>query len=192
MLTNTPYGFQNYFLMESGLSGFHKIIASVIKTIFKTNASHRYPTGRDHIMYKFTVSTTENLRHIFRSYKIRSTYYTEITLHKLLCKPNNRVATEDKNNIVYEIDCENCEVVSFGESERSLKLLSGSAVVKKIKLRNAVGKHITSLAGIRKVVDRESRLIPRNIIEIIHSLKKPYHINKISYMCPETWLPNLW
>ena len=131
MLTNTPYGFQNYFLMESGLSGFHKIIASVIKTIFKTSASHRYPTGRDHIMYKFTVSTTENLRHIFRSYKIRSTYYTEITLHKLLCKPNNRVATEDKNNIVYEIDCENCEVVSFGESERSLKLLSGSAVVKK-------------------------------------------------------------
>ena len=44
-----------------------------------------------------------------------------MTLCKLLCKPKDRVATEDKNNIVYEIDCSNCEAVYFGESKRSLK-----------------------------------------------------------------------
>ena len=43
----------------------------------------------------------------------------------------------------------------------------------------------------KKVVDRESRLIPRKIKETIHSLKNPNHINKISYMLPEIWLPNL-
>ena len=37
----------------------------------------------------------------------------------------------------------------------------------------------------KKVVDRESRLIPRKIKETIHSLKNPNHINKISYMLPE-------
>ena len=42
----------------------------------------------------------------------------------------------------------------------------------------------------KKVVDRESRLIPRKIKETILSLKNPYHINKISYMVPEIWLPN--
>ena len=68
--------------------------------------------------------TSENLRHILRSHKIRSTFYTENTLHKLLCKPKDRVATEDKNNIVYEIDCSNCEAVSFSESKQSLKLRS--------------------------------------------------------------------
>ena len=47
--------------------------------------------------------TSEKLRCILRSHKIRSTFYTEMTLCKLLCKPKNRVATEDKNNIVYEI-----------------------------------------------------------------------------------------
>ena len=52
---------------------------------------------------------------------IRSTFYTENTLRKLLCKPKDRVATEDKNNIVYEIDCSNSEAVYFGESKRSLK-----------------------------------------------------------------------
>ena len=43
----------------------------------------------------------------------------------------------------------------------------------------------------KKVVDMESRLIPRKIKETIHSLKNPNHINKISYMLPEIWLPNL-
>ena len=39
---------------------------------------------------------SEKLQHIHRSHKIRSTFYTERTLHKLLCKPKERVATEDK------------------------------------------------------------------------------------------------
>ena len=42
----------------------------------------------------------------------------------------------------------------------------------------------------KKVVDRESRLIPRKIKETIHFLKNPNYINKISYMLPEMWLPN--
>ena len=42
-----------------------------------------------------------------------------------------------------------------------------------------------------KVVDRESKLIRRKIKEAIHLLKNPNHINKISYMLPDIWLPNL-
>ena len=63
----------------------------------------------------------EKLRHILRSHKIRSTFYTKNFLHKLLSKPRDRVATEDKNNIAYEIDRSNCETVYFGISKRSLK-----------------------------------------------------------------------
>ena len=40
--------------------------------------------------------TGEKLRHILRSQKIKSTYYTESTLRKLLSKHKDRVATEDK------------------------------------------------------------------------------------------------
>ena len=40
--------------------------------------------------------TSEKLQLIQRSHKIRSTCYTEMTLHELLCKPKDRVATEDK------------------------------------------------------------------------------------------------
>ena len=45
--------------------------------------------------------TNEKLRRILKSHKVRSTFHTENTLHKLLCKPKGRAATEDKNNIVY-------------------------------------------------------------------------------------------
>ena len=68
----------------------------------------------------YVEGTSETLRPILRSDKIRSTFYTENNLRKLLCKPKNRVARKDKN-IVCEIDCSNCEAVYFGGSKRFLK-----------------------------------------------------------------------
>ena len=56
---------------------------------------------------------------MLRPHKIRLTFYAENALCKLLCKPKDRVATEDENNIVYEIDCSNCQAVYFGESKWS-------------------------------------------------------------------------
>ena len=76
----------------------------------------------EEIKLPYVKDTTERLRCILRSHEvIRPTYCTETTLCKLLCKTKDRVATEDKNNIVYEIDCNNCEAVYFSESKRSLK-----------------------------------------------------------------------
>ena len=46
------------------------------------------------------------------------------TMKSLLCKLKDRVATEDKNNIVHEIDCNNCKAAYLGESKQSLKLHS--------------------------------------------------------------------
>ena len=51
------------------------------------------------------------------------------------------------------------------------KYLSGIAIVKSY--------HNFSLDQ-KKVVDRESRLIPRKIKETLHYLKNPNHISKIS------------
>ena len=142
---------------------------------------------------------SENLQPKLKSRKIRSTFYTERTLRKLLCKPKVRVATENENNIVYENSCNNCKAVYFGESKRSLKSHSDEH---KRSVRNCdcdkneIAKHCWEADhnfnwDQKKVIDRESRLIPRKIKETIHSLKNPNHINKISYMLPEIWLPNL-
>ena len=49
--------------------------------------------------------TSEKQRYMLKSQKIRSTVNTENSFYKLLCKPKDRVATENKNTIAYETDC---------------------------------------------------------------------------------------
>ena len=133
----------------------------------------------------YVEGTDEKLRHILRSQKIRPAFYTDRTLHKLLSKPKDRVATEDKNNTVYEINCSSCEAVYFGESKRYLKLMSDEQKrsarnynCKKNKIVNHCreGDHNFSWDQ-KEVVDRESRLIPRKIKKNMHSLKNPNYIN---------------
>ena len=121
------------------------------------------------------------------------------TLCKFLCKPKVGVATKDKNNIVYEIHCSNCEAVYFGESKRSLKSRPDEqerSVMNCDCDKNEIVKHCREADhnlnwNQKKVVDGESRLIARKIKETIHPLNAN-HINKISYMLPEIWLLNLW
>ena len=68
----------------------------------------------------YVESTSEKLQRVLRSHKIRSTFYNK-RLRKLLCETKIRVAVEGKHNIVYEIDCSNCEAVYFSESNWFLK-----------------------------------------------------------------------
>ena len=53
----------------------------------------------------YVEGNSEKLRHILKSHKIWSTFYTESTLRKLLRKTKDLVATEDKKCIIYETDC---------------------------------------------------------------------------------------
>ena len=120
-------------------------------------------------------------------------------MRKFLCKPQDRVATEDKTKIVCEIDCSNCQAVYFSESKRSLKSRSDEhkRSVRNCNCdKNENAKHCWEANhnfnwDQKKVIDRESRLTLKKIKETIHSLKNPNHIHKISYMLPEIWLPYL-
>ena len=56
---------------------------------------------------------------MFKTHKIRSTFYTENTQSKLLCKSKDGVDSEDESNIAYEIDCNNYEAVHLSNSKSS-------------------------------------------------------------------------
>ena len=120
-------------------------------------------------------------------------------MRKLLCKLKDQLATEDKNSIVYKIECSNCKAVYFAESKRSLKLHSDEhrRSVRNCDCdKNEIDKHCWEADfnfnwDQKKVIDRERRLIPWKIKETIHSLKNPNHINKIFYMVPDIWLLNI-
>ena len=125
------------------------------------------------IILPYVRGTIDKLRNILRSHKIRSTFYSEMTLRELLCKPNDQVATEEKNNNVYEINSSNCQAVYFRESKRPLKSRSDEH---KRSVRNCdcdIAKHLWEADhnfnwDQNKTIDRENRLIPRKIKETIH------------------------
>ena len=99
----------------------------------------------------------------------------------------------------HENDSSNCQAVYFSESKRSLKSRSDEhkrSVRNCDYDKNETAKHCWEADnsfnwGQKKVIYKKSRLIPRKVKETIHSLKNPNHVNKISYMLPEIWLPNL-
>ena len=45
----------------------------------------------------YVEGNNEKLQRILRSHKLTSTFYTERTFQELLCKPKDRLTTEDKN-----------------------------------------------------------------------------------------------
>ena len=151
------------------------------------------------INWLYVKGTSEKLRPILRSHKIRFTYYTENTFRELLCKPKDRVATEDQKNIDCEIECSNCEAAYFGKSKRSLKFPSDEhrGYVRNYNsessktAKNCLEADRNFSLYQKKVADRESRLIPLKIKETIYCLRNPNHINKISWMLPEIWFFNL-
>ena len=104
-----------------------------------------------------------------------------------------------KNNIANKIDCSDCEEVYFSESKQPLKSRWGEqkrSVQNCDCKKNEIAKHCWEADhnfswSQKKVLDTESKLIPGKIKETIHSLKNPNHINKISYILPEIWLPKL-
>ena len=81
----------------------------------------------------------------------------------------NILAKKYKNNIIYEIDCSSCEAVYFGESKQPLKSCSDEhkRSVRNCNCdRNQTAKHCWEAdhkfnSDQKKVIDRESRLIPR-------------------------------
>ena len=101
--------------------------------------------------------TTEKLWHKFRYLKTRAAFYNENILCNIFCKPKDRVATEDKNNIAYETDCSNVKQSTlmtlnglWNCVQMNTKDLPGFVTVIRMKLQNTVGNQITTLAGIRR------------------------------------------
>ena len=44
----------------------------------------------------YVKGSSEKLQHILKSHKMKSTFHTESTFHKLFCKPLDPVTTEEK------------------------------------------------------------------------------------------------
>jgi len=161
------------------------------------NAADTEPTK--FLSLPYIPGTSESLRRILASHKIKCAFYSKNTLRKHLSKPKDAVPQEQRNNIVYKIPCKDCDATYIGESKRSFKVRSSEHMraVRNMDIeKNEIADHCWKFNhemnwNNKKVIDTEPYVWSRKIKETIHSINDTNHINSISYNLPEIWHPNL-
>ena len=151
------------------------------------------------ISLPYIKGTSETLKCMFATHKIKCSFYFKETLRKHLSKPKDLVELDKKSNVVYKIPCKDCNVSYIGETKRSFKVRTNEhkrAVKNQDVDKNEIADHCWKNDHEmnweeRKVIDAEPYIYARKIKETIHSIKDKNHINSISYNLPEIWIPNL-
>ena len=139
---------------------------------------------------------SEQLRRTFNKYSIRTTFYTPTTLRRLLSKPKDPIPKEDRNNVIYQLDCKNCETVYAGETKRTLNINEHISAVKSTSQRSHTAEHCWKYNhdfdwNNTRVLDLEKNWKTRTSKEAIYSEENKHHINGISYKLPTIWKPIL-
>ena len=153
------------------------------------------PVRRINLLYIQGLS--EQLQRTLSQHNIKSTFYTATTLRKILPSPKDLIPTEKKHNIIYKLDCKDCDAVYIGESKRPYQTRIGehiSAVQKADTRRYETADHSWKFNHDfnwteNKILGHELNTTTRKIKETIHSIKTENCINGISYKLPDIWLP---
>ena len=86
---------------------------------------------------------SEHLKRTFIKYNIKTTFYTSTALRSLLSKPKDPTRKEDRNNVIYQLDCKHCETVYVGETKRTLNIRTNEHIsaVKSASQRSHTAEH---------------------------------------------------
>ena len=69
------------------------------------------------ISLPYREGTSETLKPIFATHKIKCSFSSKKTLWKHLSKPKDLVGLDKKSNVVYKIPCKDCNVSFIGETK---------------------------------------------------------------------------
>ena len=108
------------------------------------------------------------------------------------------IPEEDRNNVIYRLDCKDCEAVYVGETKRTLNIRANEHIsaVRSACERRHPSEHCWKYNhdfdfNNKKVLDFEKHWKTRIIKEAIYSEENKHHINGISFKLPATWKPVL-
>ena len=141
---------------------------------------------------------SEQLRRTFNKYNMKTTFYTPTTLRSLLSKPKDPIPKEDGNNVIYQLDCKDCEAVYVGETKRTLNIRTNEHIsaVKSAGQRSHTAEHCWKYNhdfdwNNKRVLDFEKNWKTRTFKEAIYSEETQHHINGVSFKLPSIWKPIL-
>ena len=139
------------------------------------------------------------LQRIFRTHNIKCRFRSTDTLRNILSHPKDKIATNDLNNVIYQIPCGDCDSVYIGETKRTFEqrvkehmraVRNGDVTKNEIADHCWTNDHKFDWEN-RKIIDKEKGWTARKIKETIHSTQNSSSINSTSYNVPAIWFPAL-
>ena len=148
------------------------------------------------INLSYIQGASEQPRRTFNKCNIKTTFYTPTTFRSLLSKPKDPIPKEDRNNVIYQLDCKDSEAVYVGETKRTLSIRTNEHIsaVKSASQRSHTAEHCWKYNhdfdwSNKRVLDFENNWKTRIIKEAIYSEENKHHINGISFKLPAIWKP---
>ena len=131
-------------------------------------------------------SFMNRVKRALKKHNVKATFYTQTTLRSLLSKPKDPIPKEDRNNVVYQLNCKDCEAVYVGETKQTLNIRAEEHItaIKPASKRGHTAEHCWIHNHDfdwehEKVLDFEKNWKTRTIKEAIYSEENEHHINGI-------------
>ena len=95
----------------------------LMKTVTQQNRSNRRRIqAKQENQLPYNQGESEQLRRTFNKYNIKTTFYTPTTLRSLLSKPKDPILKEDRNDVIYQLDCTGiCTLKKHGTSKHTYR-----------------------------------------------------------------------
>ena len=102
----------------------------ILNNKFKKNnrPAKKQPEPVRRINLPYIQGLSEQLQRTLSQHNIKSTFCTATTLRKILPSPKDPIPTEKKHNIIYKLDCKDCDAVYIGESKRAYQTRIGDHI----------------------------------------------------------------
>ena len=158
------------------------------RTVEKHHRRKEQPRGRPEEEPKQTKSInlpypqglSEQLKRALNKHNIKATFYTLTTLRSLLSKPKDHIPKEDRNNVVYQLNCKDREAFYVGEAKRTLNIRAEEHItaIKSASKKSYTAEHCWKYNHDfdwkhKKVLDFEKNWKTRTIKDSIISMEYP-------------------
>ena len=150
---------------------------------------------RSHVTILYIQGVSEAVTSILSNINVQVYMKPFRTLRRILSHPKDRVPDDDKSNVVYKINCRDCDASYVGETKRALKTCVSEhhRAVKKMDFSgSALAQHAwehdhhidwTSAC----ILDVESHYRSRLAREAIHICRQPSSLNRDRGSLPDIY-----
>ena len=146
------------------------------------------PKQTKSINLPYIQGVSEQLKRALNKQNIKATFYTQTTIRSQLSKPKDPTPKEDRNNAIYQLNCNDCEAVYVGERKRTFNIRAEEHItaIKSASKRSHAAEHCWKY---NPDFDWEHKKVLKNwktrtIKEAIYSGGNEHHINGIFFKLP--------